>query len=299
MPSPSSTVTPNVGWHILKDTPASTAFDSTGEAAGLENPSYDLQVGLASDPGRVRARNEDTSLALQFMLAQQGQPPLPLGFFIMADGMGGHAEGQQASVLAVHTVSKHIISQVHLPLLSALDRAVAPAPVNEVLESSMRIAHETLLRRLPGAGTTVTMALVLGDDLYIAHVGDSRAYLGERGQLRCLTRDHSMAARLLEMGQAASDVAALQRNILYKALGQGSRVDPDILHHELDPGQYLLLCCDGLWGTVTDAEISAIVDRSATPGIACRDLVARASENGGEDNISVIIAARGWPLPAH
>jgi len=233
------------------------------------------------------------------MLAQHGQPPLPLGLFIIADGMGGHAAGQQASVLAVHTASKYIINQVHLPLLSAQNGAMAPAPINEVLESSMQIAHETLLHRLPGAGTTVTMALVMGDDLYIAHVGDSRAYLGERGRLLSLTRDHSMAARLQEMGQAASDVATLQRNILYKALGQGSRVDPDILYHALDPGQYLLLCCDGLWGKVSDAEISTIVDGSATPGIACRDLVARASETGGEDNISVIIAARGWPLPAH
>jgi len=213
--------------------------------------------------------------------------------------MGGHVEGQQASVLAVHTASKYIINQVHFPLLSTQDGAVARVPINEVLESSMQIAHETLLRRLPEAGTTMTIALVLGDDLYIAHVGDSRAYLGERGRLRLLTRDHSMAARLLEMGQAPSDMAALQRNILYKALGQGSRVDPDILYHELDPGQYLLLCCDGLWDTVSDAEISALVDASATPGIACRDLVARASENGGEDNISVIIAARGWPPPAH
>jgi serine/threonine protein phosphatase PrpC len=232
------------------------------------------------------------------MLAQQGQPPLPLGLFIIADGMGGHAEGQQASALAVQTASKYVINRVYLPLLSEQDGAVARAPINEVLESSMRIAHDTLLHRLPEAGTTMTMALVLGDDLYIAHVGDSRAYLGERGRLHLLTRDHSMAARLREMGQAGSDAAALQRNILYKALGQSSRVDPDIRYHELNPDQYLLLCCDGLWGQVSDADISAIVDASATPGIACRNLVARASENGGDDNISVIIAARGWPLPA-
>lgn len=262
------------------------------------SPSYDLQVGLASDPGRIRARNEDTSFALQSMVAQQGQPPLPLGLFIIADGMGGHTEGQQASALAVQTASKHVIDRVYLPLLSEQDGAVARVPINEVLESSMRIAHDTLLRRLPAAGTTMTMALVLGDDLYIAHVGDSRAYLGERGRLHPLTRDHSMAARLQEVGQAGSDVAALQRNILYKALGQSSRVDPDVGYHELNPDQYLLLCCDGLWGQVSDADISTIVDASATPGIACRDLVARACENGGDDNISVIIAARGWPLPA-
>ena len=262
----------------------------------MPNPSYDLQVGLASDPGRVRERNEDTSLAMQFMLAQHGQPPLPMGLFILADGMGGHAEGQEASALAVRLTARHILNQVHLPLLSDQDGTVTRVPINEVLASSIEIAHEALLRRLPTAGTTMTLALALGDGLYIAHVGDSRAYLGERSLLRLLTRDHSMAARLQEMGQTTSDETALQRNILYKALGQGSRVDPDILYHDLDPGQYLLLCCDGLWDKVSDEEMSAIVTASPTPGIACRNLVARANENGGEDNISVILAARGWPL---
>jgi serine/threonine protein phosphatase PrpC len=255
-------------------------------------------VGLASDPGRIRSRNEDTSLAVQFMLAQHGQAPLPLGLFIVADGMGGHVEGQQASALAVRLVARYILNQVHLPLLSDEDGAVARAPINEVLESGIRIAHEALLRRLPTAGTTMTIALTLGDGLYIAHIGDSRAYLGERGHLHCLTRDHSMAARLLEMGQTTPDDATLQRNILYKALGQGSRVDPDILYHDLDPGRYVLLCCDGLWAQVSDADISAIVEAAPTPGMACRNLVTRANESGGEDNITVIVAARGWPLPA-
>ena len=277
------------------------AFGTAGSVETLPSPqhlSYDLQVGLASDPGRVRGRNEDTSLAMQFMLAQHDRPPLPMGLFIIADGMGGHAEGQEASALAVRLTARHIINQVHLPLLSDHNGAVARAPINEVLESSIEIAHEALVRRLPTAGTTITLALALGDDLYVAHVGDSRAYLGERGRLRLLTRDHSMAARLQEMGHSTSDEAAMQRNILYKALGQGSRVEPDILYHDLGPGQYLLLCCDGLWDKVNDADIAAIVEASPTPGIACRNLVTRANENGGDDNISVILAARGWHLPA-
>jgi serine/threonine protein phosphatase PrpC len=277
-----------------------SAFETAASVEAPPSPqklSYDLQVGLASDPGRIRDRNEDTSLAMQFMLAQHGHPPLPMGLFILADGMGGHAEGQQASALSVRLAARHIMNQVYLPMLSDQDGIVSQAPINEVLVSSMEIAHEALLRRFPTAGTTMTLAVTLGDGLYIAHVGDSRAYLGDRGRLRLLTRDHSMAARLLEMGQTTSDQAAQQRNILYKALGQGSRVDPDILYHDLDPGQYLLLCCDGLWDKVGDADISAIVEASATPGTACRNLVTQANENGGEDNISVILAARGWPFP--
>jgi serine/threonine protein phosphatase PrpC len=253
---------------------------------------------MATDPGRIRERNEDASLALQFMLAQHGQPPLPIGLFAIADGMGGHVQGEQASALAVRLAANHIIHQVYLPLLGDDEAMAIRAPINEVLEASMQIAHEAVRRHLPQAGTTMTMALVLGDGLYIAHVGDSRAYLGDQGRLRLLTRDHSMAARLMEMGSTTSDEAAMQRNILYKALGQGAQIDPDILYHDLNPGQYLLLCCDGLWDKVTDEEISVIIQASPTPGIACRSLVARANENGGEDNISVILAAKGWALSA-
>lgn len=256
--------------------------------------SQDLQVGMASDPGRIRNRNEDASLALHFVLTQHGQPPLPVGLFAIADGMGGHVQGEQASALAVRLVARHIIDQVYLPLLADDDAMILRAPINEVLEASMKIAHEAVRRQLPKAGTTMTMALALGDGLYIAHVGDSRAYLGERGRLDLLTRDHSMAARLMEMGRTTPEEAAMQRNILYKALGQGPEIEPDILYHDLNPGQYLLLCCDGLWDKVSDAEMSAIIQASPTPGIACKNLVARANESGGEDNISVILAARGW-----
>jgi len=262
------------------------------------NRSHDLQVGLASDPGRVRDHNEDTSLALQFMWAQKGQPPLPVGLFILADGMGGHAQGEQASALAVRLAARHIVNQVYLPLLNEEEGPAMRIPINEVLEDSMRMAHQAVLRHLPRAGTTMTIALTLGDGAYIAHVGDSRAYMGERGSLQILTRDHSMAARLLEMGRASPQEAAMQRNILYKALGQGAQVEPDILYHGFGTGRYLLLCCDGLWDKVSDKEMSAIIEASPTPGTACRNLVARANENGGEDNITVILASRGWPVPA-
>jgi PPM family protein phosphatase len=257
---------------------------------------HDLSVGFASDPGLGRDRNEDSLLALQFVLLQQGQPPLPTGLFIVADGMGGHVQGQQASGLAVRLAARHIVDQVYLPLLSE-DETTERAPINEVLQAGVQIAHQAIMHRLPMAGTTMTLALTLGDSVYLAHAGDSRAYLGERGVLHLLTRDHSMAARFLEMGGTTSEEAALQRNILYKALGQGPQIQPDILYHDLEPGQYLLLCCDGLWAKVAAEEMIAIIEAAATPGMACQNLIARALENGGEDNISVILAARSWPLP--
>lgn len=259
---------------------------------------HDLQIGLASDSGRIREHNEDASLTWHFVLAQQGQSPLSVGLFVIADGMGGHILGEQASALAIRVAVGHVIREFCLPMLGDNEGLGDRAPINEVLETGMRMAHEAVTRRLPEAGTTMTMALVLGDGVYIAHVGDSRAYLGERGHLRPLTQDHSMAARLLEMSQALPEEVETQRNILYRALGQGGLVKPDILYHDLDQGQYLLLCCDGLWGKTSDKEIAAIIEAALTPDGACQNLVARANEKGGEDNISVILVSRGWPLPA-
>lgn len=266
----------------------------------LESPQpspHDLQVGLASDPGCVRRRNEDAGLAWQFTLALEGQPPVAMGLFVVADGMGGHTRGEQASALATRLLAGHVARQICLPQLSDDEETVEQMPINEVLETGIRMAHQAVARRLPEAGTTMTAALVLDDGAYVAHVGDSRAYLGELGRLQTLTKDHSVAARLVEMGQATEDEALSQRNILYRAVGQGVEIEPDIMYHDLEWGQYLLICCDGLWGKVSDEDLSAIIEMAPTPDIACQNLVARAKENGGEDNISVVLVARGWPLP--
>jgi len=289
------------GGHGPDQRPALSFAPARDTGENSQAGSSGFLIGVASDPGRVRDRNEDSILALQLVLAQHGLPPLPLGLFILADGMGGHVEGQQASALAVRLAARHILNHIYLPLLVDEEGMGERAPINEVLQDSMRIAHEALLRRLPKAGTTMTLALALGDGVYIAHVGDSRAYLGEASSIRPLTRDHSMAARLLEMGSATPEEAKLQRNILYKALGQGTEIEADMLYHDLEPGQYLLLCCDGLWDKISDEEMLDIIENSPIPSIACERLVDRANQNGGEDNISVILASRGWlgPGPVH
>jgi serine/threonine protein phosphatase PrpC len=253
-----------------------------------------FEIGLATAKGPVRDRNEDASLAAQFILVQADQQPLPVGLFIVADGMGGHGQGEQASSLACRLAADHVIRHIYLPILSD-----GPGvPINEVLEESTEIGHRAILRQLDGAGTTLTIALVLGDDVHIAHVGDGRAYLGQPGRLRLLTQDHSVAERLLEVGQGRAEDLASERRVLYKALGHGPGIRPDILHEDLEDGSYLLLCCDGLWGILADAEIAALVSGAPTPQAACQGLVAQAIERGGEDNITVVLAARGWPWAA-
>jgi serine/threonine protein phosphatase PrpC len=233
----------------------------------------------------------------QFQLAQHGEPPLPMGLFIVADGMGGQMRGEQASALAIRLAAEHVVRQVCLPLLSDDPGIRDRPPINEVLESSVRIAHQAVLRRLPEAGTTLTMALLMGDVVYLAHVGDSRAYLGGRGHIRCLTEDHSIAARLMAMGKTTPQEVAEQRHLLYKAVGQGPQIEPDVTYHDMSNEQYLLLCSDGLWGLVPDEEIVGIVDPAPTPDCACRNLVDQANRNGGDDNVSVILVARDWPPP--
>jgi PPM family protein phosphatase len=253
-----------------------------------------FEIGLATAKGPLRDRNEDASFAAQFMLVQGDEPPLPVGLFIVADGMGGHGQGEQASALACRLAAEHVVRHVYLPVL-----ADGPGtPINEILEESAEIGHRHISRQLRGAGTTLSLALVLGDDVHIAHVGDTRVYLGRRGHLQLLTHDHSMAERLLEVGQARAEDVASERRVLYKALGHGPELKPDILHEHLEGGSYLLLCCDGLWGTMADAEIAAVVETAPGPEAACRELVDQAIERGGEDNITVVVAARGWPWVA-
>ncbi len=181
-----------------------------------------LQIGLASDLGCVRSRNEDSSLAWHLSLAQQGEPPVSLALLLVADGMGGQASGAEASALACRLAARHVLQELCLPLLLPDDQ-YSRVPINDVLESAVRIAHDAILQRLPGAGTTMTMALLLGDGVFMVHVGDSRAYLGTRGHLSPVTRDHSVAARLLEIGGVTGEEVAAQRNVLYKPSQQISR----------------------------------------------------------------------------
>lgn len=244
----------------------------------------------------MRERNEDAVFLWQCTLMHQGQPPLPIGLFAVADGMGGQAEGEKASSLAVRLAAQHVIQRICLPFLE--DSGTDRPPINQVLETGVYLAHQAVLRHLPDAGTTLTMALVLGDYVFIAHVGDSRAYLGEKGRLRRLTQDHSIAARLIEMGQGTAEEVAAQRHLLYKSLGQSSGVEPDIIHQLIGEGQYLLICSDGLWSMVSEEQMTAIIEAAPTLTSACQELVNQANQQGGDDNISVILMAKHWPLPA-
>jgi serine/threonine protein phosphatase PrpC len=249
-----------------------------------------LQVGWATDAGEVRRHNEDTVLVLT--TACDGDDALPaFGLFVLADGMGGHQAGEVASSLTARTVAYHIIRQLYLPILLSRERNTIQPALHEALVDAVRGANSAVAKRVPGGGTTLTCALVLGPRAYIAHVGDSRAYIIAEKSLDQVTHDHSLVDRLVELGQLTRDEAAVhpQKNVLYRAVGQSGVLEVDTYVRTIPYGGRLLLCSDGLWSIVSEVEIADIVMAAPSLQSACEDLVAAANRAGGPDNVTVIL----------
>jgi serine/threonine protein phosphatase PrpC len=251
-----------------------------------------LQVGRLTDVGKERDRNEDSCFAFEAMLQYDGRQE-PFGLFIVADGMGGHQKGEDASSLAARVAASYLVQHVYGPYLYQAEHSSAGQPINEALINAVENANLAVQQAVPDGGTTLTVALVMGNNVYIAHVGDSRAYLCRQGNIKQITRDHSLAQRLEELGQGTSDQLAGVQNVLYRAIGQNSTVEVDTYIQSLAPGSSLLLCSDGLWGLVPADSLNAIVATALTPQDACRQLVAAANQEGGHDNITAIVVTMG------
>jgi len=250
-----------------------------------------LVVGRASHIGKVRKRNEDAYFTLQATLSQNNET-FPFGLFLVADGMGGHKGGELASALTAREVSGAILGEFYLPWLTSDVKDARPQhPINEVILEAANEANLAVHRVAPEAGTTLTCALIQGTNAYIVHVGDSRAYLIRQGWLEQITQDHSLLARLIELGQISPEEAAShpQRNVLYKAIGQGSTLEVDFYLKSLPTNSYLPLCSDGLWNFIQEDRMAAIVREAPTPQDACHQLVREANAQGGEDNVTVIL----------
>jgi protein phosphatase len=164
-------------------------------------------------------------------------------------------------------------------------------PIHEVLRQAVILANRRIHQANPDGRTTLTCAFVLGTNVFIAHAGDSRAYLISRDAIRRLTTDHSLVNRLIELGQITPEEAAThpQRNVLYRALGRAEDLEVDTYLQSLSTDSSLLLCSDGLWGAVSEEAILAIVRAVPSPQSACRRLIALANDRGGEDNITAIM----------
>ena len=240
-----------------------------------------MKIAAKSDVGRVRTNNEDSLLIDEL-----------LGLLILADGMGGHAGGEVASSVAVATVAAYVRGQLVGPELAEPTAALLQAAIRTADEAIWTQAHAR--RELQGMGTTVVLALCQRDQVHIAHVGDSRAYLLHDGGLRQLTEDHSVVAQLIKAGQLTPRQARSHplRHQITRSLGNREAV-AELRCVTWQHGNCLLLCSDGLTNMVGDRHIEALIRQaSGDMQAACEALVARANANGGKDNISVILAHR-------
>ena len=251
---------------------------------------HQFVVGTGHSVGMQREHNEDAMFAMSTTLVTDSRAT-SFGLFVIADGMGGHQHGEVASGLAARAVSSHILRKIYIPMMG-LRSEIPDDSLQEIMQEAVMEAHRAILKDATGGGTTLTAALIIGELLMIAHVGDSRAYACYiDGSLRVLTRDHSLVKRLEELGQITSAEAAVhpQRNVLYRALGQGEPFEPDVNSFPIPEGGYLMLCSDGLWGVATEKELVEILRTASTPEIACQKMVAAANQAGGPDNISVVL----------
>ena len=253
-------------------------------------------AALRSDLGQTRNENQDAVCGITAVLPRPSATgvQVPFGFFAVADGMGGLSDGAQASATAIRLVTAHVVTALLGPALEGVQRDAGQGTVADILRAGMQEANTAIHRRTPrgvASGTTFSGALLLGRQLTIAHVGDSRIYLAGPTGLRRLTSDHSMVARLIEMGQMLPEEGYHnpQRNSLYRSLGLAPQVEVETATYALGQATHLLLCSDGLWDVVGEPELAAAV--AEEPGIEtlADRLVMAANRLGGPDNISVVV----------
>lgn len=254
---------------------------------------YEMQQLVAASGqsvGKQREHNEDSLVAITTTLAGK-TANVPFGLYIVADGMGGHQFGEIASNAAIRVIAGQIMRKFH-SYLFMLPTQQPEESLQEIMENAVKEAHRVIQKDAPGSGTTVTAALVVGQQVTIGHVGDSRAYsIYPAGRIEQITRDHSLVKRLEELGHLNKEEAANfpHRNVLIRALGQGDTLEVDIFTIPFPQNGTLLLCSDGLWGVVTDHDLVRFVNDAPNLQRACQNLVNAANTAGGPDNISVVL----------
>lgn len=234
-----------------------------------------------SDVGLTRQLNED----------YWGWTPLgpTSGLYVVADGMGGHDGGEVASRLAVDTICRVALERI----AGTGDRLDAiEAALDVAFQSANNLVKAESERKGNDMGTTLVALLVHGDrQAFVANVGDSRAYLFRHGRLHQISVDHSLVQRMVERGRISAEEARTHphSNILLKTVGTERDVEIDLFRVELERGDRVLLCSDGLWGDVEDSRICAILNEHGDARVAARELVRAAHQGGGKDNVTVLI----------
>jgi serine/threonine protein phosphatase PrpC len=271
-------------------TQPSQEHTTSSSATKSSSPRSPFTYGISSSIGVQRDHNEDSLYAMSTIMVSN-RIDLPMGLFIVADGMGGHLHGEIASEVAVEAMTSAVIPTL---LSISVDNRLEDHKnsVQKLMSDGIHSAHQAILDQAPGGGSTLTGLLILDDQLTIAHIGDSRAYhITSDGTPKVLTTDHSLVQRLQDLGQITSDEAAVhpQRNVLYRALGQAEKIDEELITNPIPSSGLLVICSDGLWGLVSDSDMVATIRTAGSLQHASQKLIQAANAAGGPDNISVII----------
>lgn len=268
---------------VTSGEPANGPETGQGRRAGL-------RVGYRTDVGRLRQLNEDSLLSLELGFSNRSKD-YTVNLFIIADGMGGHENGEVASGLLVHTMTWNVYQSLLRDDMPGGSLDDLETWLVEVVKAGNRQVYERAQQTGSDMGTTVVAALFVDHRAMIAHVGDSRAYhLGTTG-IRQLTIDHSLVERLVAAGEITRQQARHHphAHVIIRTIGDEPTVEVDVTHQQLAQGDSLVLCSDGLSGMINDETIHQLVVGAESPQAACEALVAAANAAGGEDNVTVIV----------
>ena len=243
------------------------------------------KIGMLTDVGQVRTVDEDSILAadLSFGVNSESSKFLLLA---VADGMGGHAKGEEASKIALNAIARAVIPDL-----------LNDTPFTKILEKGIQNANQDILDytaenpEASGMGTTSVCAVVKDNQIHLANVGDSRAYRVSDDEICRVTKDHSYVQALIDEGDITEEQAREhpRKNEITRAVGIMPSIEVDTMKLTLDSDESLLLCCDGVIAHLSDDDIHKIIRDSADPQTACQEIVDMANERGGSDNISLII----------
>jgi protein phosphatase len=249
-----------------------------------------IMVGSAQSVGRQRDHNEDAILFHSAVLSD-AEREQPFGIFIVADGMGGHENGELASSIACRVMAEYLVNRLYYAFLG-IDNEPPLDSIQEIMEQAVQKTQQAVLSMSKGGGTTLSAALLVGGQITVAHVGDSRIYfIYPDGRMQTITQDHSLVRKLVELGQITESEASVhpQRNVLYRAIGQSEPLQVEVITNPVPMNGHMLLCSDGLWGVVPENEMFKVISRAKNVSDATQQLIDAANAAGGPDNISALL----------
>lgn len=237
-----------------------------------------------TDIGLVRKVNEDNFLCEKLEGIDDSY------LYIVADGMGGHNAGEVASSMAVQEVASYIKERTEVLKLG--EKEIQDLIRNAMLYANDKVYKTSIIKsNCLGMGTTLSMVLLKGTSIHIGHVGDSRIYLIRNNEITRLTEDHSLVAELIKSGSIKPEEANShpQKNVITRALGTEYTLEPDMSRCDVQDGDYVLICTDGLSNAVYEEEMVSLITKTSDLNEACELLIDKAKENGGFDNITAVV----------